>query len=126
MLSVHRLAAALVIAVTVMFLQTLSVHAAVADPPAAQAADDRYEDDRYECTKETKLTEAQKQKLDVLLANLYTANKQLMEAYKENGMLEERQMQHKLKSLEHYLDKVKSRNYKWCSEFDDDEMEYDD
>lgn len=80
-------------------------------------------EDDLNCTKDMKYTEAQKKKLDEIYHKIYMDYLELIETYTAAGALTEDQKLVRYSMLKNYILTFAKRNYKWCSEWEEDEWE---
>jgi hypothetical protein len=75
------------------------------------------------CTKDIPFTPAQKKRLDQIYHRIYMDYVALIETYTWSGALTQDQKLIRYKMLKNYILTFQKRNYKWCSEFEEDEWE---
>ncbi|MFD0825629.1 DUF2680 domain-containing protein [Neobacillus sp. M.A.Huq-85] len=75
------------------------------------------------CTKDIKYTLAQKQSLDQIYHRIYMDYISLIETYAWAGALTQDEKTLRYNMLRNYILTFQKRNYKWCSEFEEDEWE---
>ncbi len=75
------------------------------------------------CTKDIPFTVAQKKRLDQIYHRIYMDYIDLIETYAWSGALTQDQKLIRYKMLKNYVLTFQKRNYKWCSEFEEDEWE---
>ncbi|WP_197031430.1 DUF2680 domain-containing protein [Bacillus sp. UNC438CL73TsuS30] len=75
------------------------------------------------CTKDIKYTLAQKQSLDQIYHRIYMDYISLIETYAWAGALTQDEKNLRYNMLRNYILTFQKRNYKWCSEFEEDEWE---
>jgi hypothetical protein len=75
------------------------------------------------CTKEIPYTVAQKKRLDQIYHRIYMDYIDLIETYAWAGALTQDQKLIRYTMLKNYVLTFQKRNYKWCSEFEEDEWE---
>ena len=80
-------------------------------------------EDDLNCTKDMQYTEAQKKRLDQIYHRIYTDYQDLIETYAWAGALTEEQKLVRHSMLKNYILTFAKRNYKWCSEWAEDEWE---
>lgn len=80
-------------------------------------------EDDLDCTKDMKYTEAQKKHLDEIYHRIYMDYLELIETYTAAGALTEDQKLVRYSMLKNYILTFAKRNYKWCSEWEEDEWE---
>lgn len=85
--------------------------------------DDEIFDSEMDCTKDIPYTLAQKQRLDQIYHRIYMDYIALIETYAWAGALTQEQKQIRYKMLKNYVLTFPKRNYKWCSEYEEDEWE---
>lgn len=90
--------------------------------PKAPPMPEELEDD-LNCTKDMQYTEAQKKKLDEIYHKIYMDYLELIETYTAAGALTEEQKLVRYSMLKNYILTFAKRNYKWCSEWEEDEWE---
>ncbi|MEB3104077.1 hypothetical protein [Ferviditalea candida] len=93
--------------------------------PVTSAYGGVFDDDEEECTKNVQFTEDDKKKLNQLMDEMYTLNKEIIETYTRAGAFKESRKKQKLENLQKFIETVKEKNFKVCSEFKKDEIEYD-
>ena len=82
-------------------------------------------DDDDDCTNPVNLSDEQKKKLSELYDKIYESHKALLESSESYGLLTRTQKEERLKRLKSFISYVKTHNYQWCSEFEDDEKEWE-
>ncbi len=75
------------------------------------------------CTKNIPYTEAQKKRLDQIYHRIYMDYIDLIETYAWAGALTQDQKLIRYNMLKNYVLTFQKRNYKWCSEYEEDEWE---
>jgi hypothetical protein len=75
------------------------------------------------CTKDIPFTPAQKKRLDQIYQRIYMDYVSLIETYAWSGALTQDQKILRYKMLKNYILTFQKRNYKWCSEHEEDEWE---
>ncbi len=75
------------------------------------------------CTKEIPYTVAQKKRLDQIYHRIYMDYIDLIETYAWAGALTQDQKLIRYNMLKNYVLTFQKRNYKWCSEYEEDEWE---
>jgi len=80
-------------------------------------------EDDLNCTKDIQYTEAQKKRLDQIYHRIYSDYHDLIETYAWAGALTEEQKLVRHSMLKNYILTFAKRNYKWCSEWEEDEWE---
>ena len=75
------------------------------------------------CTKEIPYTAAQKKRLDQIYHRIYMDYIDLIETYAWAGALTQDQKLIRYNMLKNYVLTFQKRNYKWCSEYEEDEWE---
>ncbi|NRD79213.1 DUF2680 domain-containing protein [Bacillus sp. BRMEA1] len=81
------------------------------------------EDSDLVCTKDIRFTLAQKKRLDQIYHQIYMDYIDLIETYAWAGALTQDQKLIRYKMLKNYILTFQKRNYKWCSEYEEDEWE---
>ncbi|MCM3568036.1 DUF2680 domain-containing protein [Neobacillus mesonae] len=84
---------------------------------------DKIIDSDLNCTKDIPYTLAQKQRLDQIYHRIYMDYLALIETYAWAGALTQDQKLLRYKMLRNYVLTFPKRNYKWCSEYEEDEWE---
>lgn len=84
-----------------------------------------FDNDEEECTKDAAFTDDQKEKLNELMDEMYTLNKNIIRVYTEAGALTESREEKKLENIRTFIQTIKDRNFKVCTEYKIDEIEYD-
>ncbi|MBU8919486.1 DUF2680 domain-containing protein [Bacillus sp. FJAT-29953] len=80
-------------------------------------------DNDLDCTKDIRFTEAQKKRLDQIYHQIYMDYISLIETYAWAGALTQDQKTIRYNMLKNYILTFQKRNYKWCSEYEEDEWE---
>ena len=80
-------------------------------------------EDDLNCTKDIKYTEEQKKRLDQIYHRIYKDYHDLIETYAWAGALTDEQKDVRHSMLKNYILTFAKRNYKWCSEWEEDEWE---
>ncbi|WP_174520340.1 DUF2680 domain-containing protein [Neobacillus fumarioli] len=80
-------------------------------------------DSDLNCTKSIPFTSAQKKRLDQIYHQIYMDYIDLIETYAWAGALTQDQKLIRYKMLRNYILTFQKRNYKWCSEVEEDEWE---
>lgn len=80
-------------------------------------------DSDLSCTKDISFTQNQKQRLDQIYQRIYMDYIDLIETYTWSEALSQDQKLIRYKMLKNYIETFKKRNYKWCSEYEEDEWE---
>lgn len=80
-------------------------------------------DSDLDCTKNIRYTVAQKKRLDQIYHRIYMDYIDLIETYAWAGAMTQDQKQIRYKMLRNYILTFQKRNYKWCSEYEEDEWE---
>lgn len=80
-------------------------------------------DSDLDCTKDIPFTLAQKKRLDQIYHRIYMDYIDLIETYAWAGALTQDQKLIRYKMLKNYVLTFPKRNYKWCSEYEEDEWE---
>jgi hypothetical protein len=80
-------------------------------------------DSDLDCTKDIPFTLAQKKRLDQIYHQIYMDYIDLIETYAWAGALTQDQKIIRYKMLRNYIHTFQKRNYKWCSEHEEDEWE---
>lgn len=80
-------------------------------------------DPEMNCTKNIKLSDAQKKRLDAAYNRIYNDYVKLIETYGGLGALPEDQIIVRYKMLNNYIKTFYKRGYRWCSEHETDEWE---
>lgn len=75
------------------------------------------------CTKDVPFTAAQKKRLDQIYHRIYMDYIDLIETYAWSGAITQDQKLIRYKMLKNYVLTFQKRNYKWCSEYEEDEWE---
>ncbi|EKN66696.1 hypothetical protein BABA_14602 [Neobacillus bataviensis LMG 21833] len=83
---------------------------------------EKLEDD-LNCTKDIQYTEEQKKRLDQIYHRIYKDYHDLIETYAWAGALTDEQKNVRHSMLKNYILTFAKRNYKWCSEWEEDEWE---
>ncbi|MED4205247.1 DUF2680 domain-containing protein [Neobacillus mesonae] len=76
-----------------------------------------------DCTHDIRYTEAQKKRLDAIYHRIYMDYLELIETYAYAGALTQEQKLVRMAMLKNYILTFQKRNYKWCSEWEEDEWE---
>ncbi|GHH96708.1 DUF2680 domain-containing protein [Neobacillus kokaensis] len=76
-----------------------------------------------DCTHDIHYTEAQKKRLDAIYHRIYMDYLELIETYAYAGALTQEQKIVRMAMLKNYILTFQKRNYKWCSEWEEDEWE---
>ncbi|CRK81073.1 hypothetical protein [Neobacillus massiliamazoniensis] len=84
---------------------------------------ERIIDSDLTCTKDIHFTPAQKRRLDQIYHRIYKDYVSLIETYAWSGALTPEQELLRYKMLKNYILTFKKRNYRWCSEYEEDEWE---
>ncbi|MFF2450052.1 DUF2680 domain-containing protein [Neobacillus sp. NPDC058068] len=80
-------------------------------------------DSDLDCTKNIRYTVAQKKRLDQIYHRIYMDYIDLIETYAWAGAMTQDQKLIRYKMLRNYILTFAKRNYKWCSEYEEDEWE---
>lgn len=80
-------------------------------------------DSDLNCTKDIPYTPAQKRRLDQIYHRIYMDYINLIETYAWAGALTQDQKVLRYNMLKNYILTFQKRNYKWCSEHEEDEWE---
>ncbi|MFJ5713021.1 DUF2680 domain-containing protein [Neobacillus sp. NPDC093127] len=80
-------------------------------------------DSDLDCTKNIRYTVAQKKRLDQIYHRIYMDYIDLIETYAWGGAMTQDQKLIRYKMLRNYILTFQKRNYKWCSEYEEDEWE---
>lgn len=80
-------------------------------------------DSDLDCTKDIPFTVTQKKRLDQIYHQIYMDYIDLIETYAWAGALTQDQKITRYKMLKNYILTFQKRNYKWCSEHEEDEWE---
>lgn len=80
-------------------------------------------DSDLNCTKEIQFTPSQKRRLDLIYHRIYMDYVSLIETYAWSGGLTQEQKLLRYKMLRNYILTFQKRNYRWCSEYEEDEWE---